>query len=96
MKPVLLWLIRWYQLALSPLLGPRCRYFPSCSGYAQQAIVQYGAWQGSLLALRRLLRCHPWGGSGYDPVPLLFGRLKFFPCTRPAWRLPYRQPIRSC
>jgi putative membrane protein insertion efficiency factor len=62
-------LIRAYQLFLSPLVGPTCRYLPSCSDYAATAILQHGAFWGSWLALKRLLRCHPWGGSGYDPVP---------------------------
>lgn len=62
-------LIRLYQLLVSPLLLPSCRYLPSCSEYAADAIAQHGAARGSLLAARRLLRCHPWGGSGYDPVP---------------------------
>lgn len=62
-------LIRAYQLLLSPLLLPSCRYLPSCSSYAAEAIEIHGAARGSWLALRRLLRCHPWGGSGYDPVP---------------------------
>jgi putative membrane protein insertion efficiency factor len=62
-------LVRVYQLFLSPVLGPRCRYLPTCSDYAAEAIRQHGALSGSALALRRLLSCHPWGGSGYDPVP---------------------------
>jgi uncharacterized protein len=62
-------LIRAYQLLLSPLLPPSCRYLPSCSNYAAEAIATHGALRGSWLALARLLRCHPWGGSGYDPVP---------------------------
>lgn len=62
-------LIRAYQLLLSPLLPPSCRYEPSCSHYAAEAIAEHGSLRGSWLALRRLLRCHPWGGSGYDPVP---------------------------
>jgi uncharacterized protein len=62
-------LIRAYQLALSPLLPPACRYLPTCSEYAAEAIAVHGAARGSWLALRRLLRCHPWGGSGFDPVP---------------------------
>jgi len=65
----LLALIHTYRLVLSPLLGPRCRYLPSCSEYALTAITEHGAWNGGLLALRRILRCHPWGGSGHDPVP---------------------------
>ena len=62
-------LIRLYQLFVSPLLLPSCRYLPSCSEYAAEAIASHGAWRGAVLAVRRLLRCHPWGGSGYDPVP---------------------------
>lgn len=62
-------LIRAYQLLISPLLLPSCRYLPSCSEYAAEAIARHGAAYGAWLALHRLLRCHPWGGSGYDPVP---------------------------
>ena len=62
-------LIRIYQLFISPMLGPSCRYLPSCSDYAAEAIERHGALAGSWLALKRLARCHPWGGSGYDPVP---------------------------
>ena len=62
-------LIRAYQLLVAPVLGPSCRYYPSCSRYAAEAVERHGAWRGSLFAVRRLLRCHPWGGSGYDPVP---------------------------
>ncbi|HEV8389809.1 MAG TPA: membrane protein insertion efficiency factor YidD [Dongiaceae bacterium] len=61
--------IRLYQWTLSPLLGVNCRYAPSCSAYAIEAIATRGALRGGWLALRRILRCHPWGGSGYDPVP---------------------------
>ncbi len=61
--------IRLYQLVVSPLLGQNCRFTPSCSAYAIGAIEAHGAGRGSVLALRRILRCHPWGGSGYDPVP---------------------------
>ena len=68
-RGVLLTLIRAYQLLLSPLLGGRCRYVPSCSVYAQEAIRRFGPWRGGWLALKRLGRCHPWGGYGYDPVP---------------------------
>jgi len=62
-------LIGIYRSAISPLLRPACRYTPSCSAYAEEAVRRYGAARGSWLALRRLLRCHPWGGTGYDPVP---------------------------
>jgi putative membrane protein insertion efficiency factor len=67
---LLLGLVGIYRQLISPLLGPpRCRFVPSCSGYALEAIERHGAWRGSWLTLRRLLRCHPWGGSGFDPVP---------------------------
>ena len=62
-------MIRGYQLLLAPVLPPSCRYYPSCSHYAAEAIERHGPLRGSLMAVRRLLRCHPWGGSGYDPVP---------------------------
>ena len=61
--------IRFYQLCISPLFPPACRYTPSCSQYALEAIRKHGPFKGLWLALRRILRCHPWGGSGYDPVP---------------------------
>lgn len=61
--------IRGYKLFVSPLLPPACRYLPTCSDYAAEAIEKHGALKGLWLAARRLLRCHPWGGSGYDPVP---------------------------
>lgn len=69
MRPVLIFLIRCYRLSISPLLGPKCRFHPSCSAYALEALQNFGALKGSWLAIRRLARCHPWGGSGYDPVP---------------------------
>jgi putative membrane protein insertion efficiency factor len=62
-------LVRLYQLLLSPVLGPSCRYLPTCSTYAIEALRRHGALGGSWLALRRVLRCHPWGGGGLDPVP---------------------------
>ncbi len=61
--------VRFYRRWISPALPPACRFVPSCSAYAQEALERYGAARGSWLALRRLLRCHPFGGSGYDPVP---------------------------
>jgi len=61
--------IRAYQLLVAPVLPPSCRFLPSCSHYADEAIARHGPMRGSLLAARRLCRCHPWGGSGYDPVP---------------------------
>src|SRR5437667_12223911 len=62
-------MVRAYQLLVSPLLPPSCRFLPSCSEYAAEAIERHGALRGTGLALHRLARCHPWGGSGYDPVP---------------------------
>ncbi|MEE9129742.1 MAG: membrane protein insertion efficiency factor YidD [Phycisphaerales bacterium] len=61
--------VRLYQAALSPLLGGHCRYHPTCSEYAVEALAGHGALRGSWLILRRVLRCHPLGGAGYDPVP---------------------------
>jgi len=69
MKRVLLVLIRLYQLCLSPFFGGQCRFYPSCSQYAAEAIDTHGALKGTWLALRRLLRCHPWHPGGVDPVP---------------------------
>jgi uncharacterized protein len=69
MARILLMLIRFYRKAISPFTPPSCRFMPTCSGYAEEAIGRYGAGRGGWLALRRLVRCHPWGGSGYDPVP---------------------------
>lgn len=66
---VLLALIGMYRGWISPMLPPSCRFTPTCSAYAAEAIERYGAAKGTWLALRRLLRCHPFGGSGYDPVP---------------------------
>ena len=72
-RAALLGLIRLYQLTLSPWLGNPCRYEPTCSRYAAEAIERHGAVRGVWLAAKRLGRCHPWGGSGYDPVPVLNG-----------------------
>lgn len=66
---ILILIARFWQLGPSRILPPSCRYAPSCSEYAIQAIRKYGAVKGSWLATKRLMRCHPWGGSGYDPVP---------------------------
>jgi|TARA_B100000315_G_C14056954_1_gene354455 hypothetical protein len=62
-------LIQAYRYGLSPLLPPRCRYAPSCSEYALEAVLGHGAVKGIWLGLKRIFRCHPWGGDGYDPVP---------------------------
>lgn len=69
MRSLMLFLIRCYQLLISPWLGSNCRYQPSCSSYASEAIQTHGAWRGTILAVKRIGRCHPWGGEGYDPVP---------------------------
>ncbi|MEL6543259.1 MAG: membrane protein insertion efficiency factor YidD [Myxococcota bacterium] len=61
--------VRVYQWTLSPLLGASCRFQPTCSSYAIEALQRHGPLRGSLLTLRRIGRCHPWGGHGYDPVP---------------------------
>ncbi len=61
--------IRLYQLVISPALGPRCRYLPTCSDYAMEAVERHGPLTGTWLTVKRLARCHPWGGSGLDPVP---------------------------
>ncbi len=62
-------LIKFYQYVISPALGPKCRFTPSCSQYALEALKKYGLFKGGLLAIKRISRCHPGGGSGYDPVP---------------------------
>lgn len=68
-KKILILFIKVYRLLLSPLLGPRCRFYPSCSEYAETALQTHGIFKGIFLALRRLLRCHPFNPGGYDPVP---------------------------
>jgi len=69
MRRLLIALVRAYQYALSPWWGGQCRFTPTCSHYAIEALERHGALGGSWLALRRILRCHPWGHGGYDPVP---------------------------
>jgi len=69
LKALLLAMIRFYQLTLSSVMGRQCRFLPTCSEYAAEAIRIHGAWRGCWLALRRISRCHPWGGHGFDPVP---------------------------
>jgi len=65
----LIQLVRLYRLAISPWLGGNCRFDPTCSSYAIEALQKHGVFKGTWLAMRRIGRCHPWGGSGYDPVP---------------------------
>ena len=62
-------LIKFYQFAISPHLGPACRYTPTCSAYGLEAIRKYGPFKGGGLTVKRICSCHPWGGHGYDPVP---------------------------
>ena len=69
MKQVLLWMIRFYQTNISPLRPPCCRFIPTCSQYALEALEKYGALKGGWLAFRRILRCNPFHKGGYDPVP---------------------------
>ena len=74
MRYIAAFLIRLYQWTVSPLLGPACRFHPSCSQYAREALLRFGVLRGSVLALKRLARCHPWHPGGFDPVPAASGR----------------------
>ena len=78
-KALLIAPIRFYQYVISPWLGRCCRYSPSCSAYAIEAIQTHGALKGLWLGIRRIARCHPWGSSGYDPVPPVKNRLSVTP-----------------
>ena len=69
MRTVLIWLLQLYRYCVSPMLGSNCRFYPSCSSYALQAIEQHGSLHGCGMTARRLMRCHPWNPGGYDPVP---------------------------
>ena len=69
MKRLVILPVRLYQFLIAPILPPACRYFPSCSNYMIQAVQKHGAFKGVVLGVKRLLRCAPWGGHGYDPVP---------------------------
>jgi putative membrane protein insertion efficiency factor len=69
MKALLLFMLRIYQYAIRPLMGANCRFFPSCSDYAREAVERHGAAKGAWLATRRIVRCHPYHPGGYDPVP---------------------------
>ncbi|HLU51227.1 MAG TPA: membrane protein insertion efficiency factor YidD [Flavobacteriaceae bacterium] len=66
---IFLFLIRMYQVLISSWTPATCRFQPTCSHYSAEAIKKYGPWKGLKLAVKRIMRCHPWGGSGYDPVP---------------------------
>jgi hypothetical protein len=76
-------LIRFYQLTLSALIGRQCRYLPSCSAYADEAIERHGLWAGGWMGVARICRCHPWSGAGFDPPP------RAVP-ARASWMLPWR------
>ena len=67
-SPLIL-LIRGYQLVISPLLGSNCRFMPTCSEYAMESLKTYGVLKGTFLTVKRIGKCHPWGGHGYDPIP---------------------------
>ena len=69
MKYVVIWLLKAYRVVISPLYGQVCRYHPSCSAYALEAVEQHGTFRGVWLGVRRLARCHPWAAGGSDPVP---------------------------
>ncbi|MFP4130517.1 MAG: membrane protein insertion efficiency factor YidD [Thiohalospira sp.] len=69
MRTILVLVVRLYRYLVSPLLGPRCRFHPTCSCYAEEAVRRFGAVRGGWLAVRRLARCHPWHPGGVDPVP---------------------------
>ena len=69
MSRLFVWFILAYQKIISPLLGPSCRFHPTCSEYAKEAIEEHGILRGALLSLKRISKCHPLGGSGFDPVP---------------------------
>ncbi len=73
MQKILITLVRGYRYAVSPMLGSHCRFHPSCSAYAEEAIAQHGAVRGTWLTARRLSRCHPWHAGGLDPVPPVTG-----------------------
>lgn len=84
MRTLLILPIRLYRLVVSPLLGPRCRFYPSCAAYAIEAIQVHGAVRGPYLAVRRLLRCHPWNPGGPDPVPPPGGAAATPPAPNPS------------
>ena len=69
MARILIWIVKAYQMVLSPFFGQQCRFYPTCSQYAVEAIQKHGALLGSYYTVRRLLRCHPWCDGGHDPIP---------------------------
>ena len=84
MKHVLIALLKAYRFAISPLYGQVCRYHPTCSAYALEAVTQHGAVRGTWLSVRRIARCHPWAAGGYDPVPSRAGSATESTATRGA------------
>jgi putative membrane protein insertion efficiency factor len=83
MKELLVWLIQGYRMFISPLFLPTCRFQPTCSQYAMEAVERFGARQGSWLAIRRILRCHPFRPGGYDPVPSIAVSQESCSCKQP-------------
>ena len=69
MARILIWIVKAYQLVLSPFFGQQCRFYPTCSQYAVEALQKHGAVRGSYYTIHRLLRCHPWCAGGHDPIP---------------------------
>jgi uncharacterized protein len=90
-------LVALYRVTLSPLLGPRCRHLPTCSNYADEAIDRFGLWAGGWMALARIMRCHPWGTSGLDFVPIAIpnGARWFLPWRYGRWRTPNVVPTQT-
>ncbi len=88
----LLGLIQLYKWTLSPLIGRDCRYLPTCSSYAADAIRAHGAWAGGWMAAARICRCHPWGGHGWDPAPARISGPWYAPWRYGDWRSGYRAP----
>lgn len=81
MKYVLIWLLKGYRFAISPLYGQVCRYHPTCSAYALEAVQAHGAVRGTWLAMKRVARCHPWAAGGLDPVPPIKNRTSSTPSS---------------
>jgi len=98
MRKLLLLPIRFYQYAISPMMASHCRYYPTCSQYAVEAISHHGGMKGLFLSIKRLLRCHPWGKGGYDPVPGTEDRTATASitsdCCEPAGQTPITNPTK--